>query len=375
MISFQPKAQDFRIVSILLFVSFAASNCNDHEKYRGSKDDPEQSSGDQAAREDIDGMVWIPGGRFSQGALAIDTHALDHEKPAHEVEVDGFYMDVHEVTNAQFSKFVEETGYVTVAERKVDWEELKEQLPEGIPKPHDSVLKPGSMTFMKCHSTPLGLQDYSQWWNWTAGANWKHPKGPDSTILGLENHPVVQVAYEDALAYCKWAGRRLPTEAEWEYAARGNQNDNVFFWGNEASDLKNFANTWEGEFPVRNTLEDGFERSAPVRSYAPNAFGLYDMAGNVWEWTSDWYSTDYYQNLKEKGPAKNPKGPKTAFNPSTPNAKEKIIKGGSFLCHASYCASYRISSRMATTPDSSLEHLGFRTVTTVNMRKDKKQKN
>ena len=176
-----------------------------------------------------DGMVWIPGGEFIQGAVPQDKMAMDHEKPAHKVKVNGFFMDVTEVTNAQFAKFVKETGYVTVAERAIDWEEMKTQVPEGTPKPHDSILQPGSLTFKKTKTSVPNLYDFSQWWNWTIGANWKQPNGPGSSIKGKDNEPVVQVAYEDALAYCEWAGRRLPTEAEWERAARGNKTESIYF--------------------------------------------------------------------------------------------------------------------------------------------------
>ena len=310
-----------------------------------------------------EGMVWIPGGEFMQGAVPNDNMAMFHEKPAHKVGVDGFYMDKHEVTNAQFAKFVEETGYVTVAERAVDWEVLKKQLPAGTEKPHDSILQPGSLVFQKAKSSVPNLYDYSQWWEWRIGANWKHPNGPGSSIEGKENHPVVHIAFEDAQAYCEWAGRRLPTEAEWEFAARGNRMGSPFFWGDDIRELSAHANSWEGEFPVENTMEDGFERRAPVMSYPENGFGLYDMAGNVWEWTSDWYNTNYYPQLALSGEiAQNPKGAKRAFNAGNPRARERVIKGGSFLCNASYCTGYRISARMATSPDLGMEHLGFRTV-------------
>ncbi|WP_318312736.1 formylglycine-generating enzyme family protein [Flagellimonas crocea] len=314
-----------------------------------------------------EGMVWIPGGEFVQGAVPNDNMAMPHEKPAHKVYVDGFLMDKHEVTNDQFAKFVEETGYVTVAEREIDWEEMKKQLPEGTPKPHDSILKPGSLVFKKTKSSVPNLYDYSQWWEWKIGANWKHPNGPDSNILGKADHPVVHIAYEDALAYCDWAGRRLPTEAEWEFAARAGKTDNKFFWGDDVSKLSSHANSWEGEFPVENTQEDGFERRAPVMSYPKNDFGLYDMAGNVWEWTNDWYNSNYYKELaSQANMVRNPTGATSAYNPQNPYAKEKVMKGGSFLCSASYCASYRISARMATSPDSGMEHLGFRTVLSRN---------
>ncbi|MFH6604386.1 formylglycine-generating enzyme family protein [Maribacter algicola] len=319
------------------------------------------------------GMVWIPGAMFDQGAVAQDQMAMGHEKPSFQVAVDGFFMDETEVTNAKFEKFVKETGYLTVAEREIDWEEMKKQLPEGTPKPHDSILQPGSLTFKKSKSSVPNLYDFSQWWQWTIGASWKHPAGPNSSIKGKENHPVVHIAYEDALAYCEWAGRRLPTEAEWELAARGNRKDKIFFWGDDQDLLGNQANTWEGEFPVMNTQQDGFERRAPVKSYPPNDFGLYDMAGNVWEWTGDWYNTNYYNEVSSKKQLlKNPKGAAKPFNERDRYAKEKVMKGGSFLCSESYCASYRVSARMATSLDSSLEHLGFRTVASVDMVKAEK---
>ncbi|MBO0592360.1 formylglycine-generating enzyme family protein [Cellulophaga sp. E16_2] len=315
-----------------------------------------------------EGMVWIPGGAFQQGAVPQDKMAMDHEKPSHKVQVDGFFMDISEVTNAQFAKFVKETGYITVAEREIDWEEMKTQLPEGTPKPHDSILKPGALIFKKTKKSVPNLYDFSQWWEWKIGADWKHPNGPKSSIVGKDNEPVVQVSYEDALAYCTWAGRRLPTEAEWERAARGNHAETIYFWGDDVDKLATMANTWEGEFPVNNSKLDGFERRASVMSYPTNDFGLYDMAGNVWEWTTDWYSTNYFKEVaNDMVLAKNPQGPTKTYNPNNPYAIEKVIKGGSFLCSASYCASYRISSRMGSSPDSGAEHVGFRTVATPKM--------
>nr|WP_299382861.1 formylglycine-generating enzyme family protein [Allomuricauda sp.] len=308
-----------------------------------------------------EGMVWIPGGNLYQGAVANDPMAMGHEKPSHAVAVDGFFMDISEVTNAQYAKFVDETGYKTIAERKIDWEEMKKQLPEGTPKPHDSILQPGSLIFRE--GVVTNLQDYSQWWKWTIGADWKHPNGPGSSIEGKDNEPVVHIAYEDALAYCEWSGSRLPTEAEWEHAARGGNSTGVHFWGNDVASLAQKANTWTGEFPKTNDEADGYTRRAPVMSYPANGYGLYDMAGNVWEWTSDWYNSNYYRDQAEKGVTEhNPQGASRAFNSINPYAVERVIKGGSFLCSASYCASYRVSARMATSLDSAMEHLGFRTV-------------
>ena len=232
-------------------------------------------------------MVWIPEGSFIQGAVLQDKMAMSHEKPSHSVYLNGFFMDITEVTNAQFSKFIEDTGYITLAERVVDWEIIKSQLPEGTLKPHDSILQPGSLLFKKSKSSVPNLYDFSQWWQWTHEVDWKHPKGKNSSIEGKENYPVVHISFEDAKAYCLWAGKRLPTEAEWEYAARANNKNTIYFWGNDISQLSANANSWEGEFPVSNTKEDGFERGAPVKSYLANGFGLYDIAGNMWEWTSN----------------------------------------------------------------------------------------
>ncbi|WP_108869654.1 formylglycine-generating enzyme family protein [Aquimarina aquimarini] len=319
------------------------------------------------------GMVWIPGGSFTQGAVKNDTLLMHHETPAHEVLIDGFFMDTTEVTNTQFQKFIEATHYVTVAERAVVWEEIKKQLPPNSPKPEDSLLQPGSLIFKKTNKSVPNLYDYSQWWIWKIGANWKRPSGPKSSIQGKQNFPVVHIAYEDAIAYCRWAGRRLPTEAEWEYASRGKNKNTIFFWGDNLKNLTKYANTWEGEFPTQNTTKDGYENKAPVGSYPSNSYGLYDMAGNVWEWTQDWYNTTYYKKLKQQGITHNPKGASKPYNPNNPTVQEKVIKGGSFLCSDSYCASYRNSARMATSIDSSLEHLGFRTVVSLDMIRETKK--
>ncbi|CAL2082829.1 Sulfatase modifying factor 1 precursor (C-alpha-formyglycine- generating enzyme 1) [Tenacibaculum sp. 190524A02b] len=316
-----------------------------------------------------EGMIWIPSGTFTQGAVPHDRLALSRELPSFNVEMNGFFIDITEVTNKQFSKFIKETGYITVAERPVKWNELKKELPIGTPKPHDSLLQPGSLTFKKVAQPTVNRTNYHQWWKWTLNANWMHPQGPNSSIKGKENHPVIHIAYEDAIAYCKWANRRLPTEAEWEYAARGKNNSDIYFWGNDATVLAQKANTWNGNFPYSNTLDDGFERTAPVKQFPPNTNGLYDMAGNVWEWTSDWYYENRNRELaSSKQTIKNPTFCFSSDN--TSNGNQKVIKGGSFLCHASYCASYRISAKMNSDVNSSTEHIGFRTVATVAMLKN-----
>ena len=314
----------------------------------------------------IEGMVWIEGGVFQMGASENDNMALMHEKPNHTVKVDGFYMDETEVTNKQFTEFIKATGYITTAERPIDWDIIKMQLPPGTQRPHDSILMPGSLLFKKTTESVPNLYDFSQWWKWSIGANWKEPEGKGSNIVGKENYPVVHVSYEDAIAYCNWSGKRLPTEAEWEYAARGGKKNKIYFWGNLSNSLHQYVNSWEGEFPVENIIKDGFEKSAPVKSFPPNNYGLYEISGNVWEWTSDWYNLNYYVQCKKNNITDNPIGANKAYNPNNPYIDEKIIRGGSFLCNASYCASYRVSSRMATDPNTSLEHLGFRTVKVKN---------
>jgi formylglycine-generating enzyme len=306
-----------------------------------------------------EGMVWIRGGQYKMGAA--DDEGRPDEYPRHRVQVDGFWMDANEVTNAQFKKFVVATGYVTTAEKAPDWEELKKQLPPGTPRPADSLLVASSLVFTPpVH--PVPLDDASLWWSWKKGANWKHPQGPGSSIRGRDNYPVVHVSWDDAAAYARWAGKRLPTEAEWEYAARGGSNDNKYPWGNEEVEKgKPKANTWQGNFPNKNTGWDLFERLAPVRSFSPNAFGLYDMAGNVWEWCADWYRPDYYRQLADQT-AINPRGPDNSYDPMEPTVPKRVIRGGSFLCNAVYCKGYRVSSRMKTSPDTGMEHTGFRCV-------------
>jgi formylglycine-generating enzyme required for sulfatase activity len=314
-----------------------------------------------------EGMVWVNGKTFLQGAKKSDNYAMPREKPAHMVTVDGFYIDITEVTNKQFKKFVDATNYVTIAERKINWEEMKKQLPANTPKPEDSKLQPGSLIFNKNVNAVVNMANYGQWWTWKTGANWKHPEGPESTIDGKDNYPVVHVAYEDVMAYCKWANRRLPSEAEWESAAQGTYSNAIFTWGNNSEVLDANSNTWQGVFPTKNDSKDGFEFISPVKSYPENSIGLFDMTGNVWELTSDLFHISYYQQLDISKPILNPTGPKKSYSPSNPYQVEYVMKGGSFLCHASYCASFRISAKMGVSVDSGSDHVGFRTVATPEM--------
>ncbi len=307
----------------------------------------------------IEGMVFIKGGAFEMGGD--NTQADKDEYPKHSVTVSSFYMDATTVTNAQFKNFVDATGYITTAEQKPDWEELKKILPPGTPKPDDEMMVAASLVF-KQTTGPVNLNDYGQWWEWVPGASWKNPQGPQSNLNGREKYPVVHVSYFDALAYCKWSGKRLPTEAEWEYAARGGIENNIYPWGNEPINSgKPKANSWEGKFPYLNTNKDGFAGLAPVKSFAANSYGLYDMAGNVWEWCGDWYDAEYYESLKN-GITKNPQGPVKSFDPMDPYTPKRSLRGGSFLCNDSYCSGYRVARRMKSSPDTGLEHTGFRCV-------------
>lgn len=305
------------------------------------------------------GMVQIPAGEFLMGAS--DDQGRSDEYPQHKVKIKSFWMDATEVTNAQFEKFVKATGYVTTAEIKPNWEEIKKQLPPDAPKPDESLLVAASLVFAPT-TTAVNLDDTSQWWRWVKGANWKHPHGPESSIKGQDNYPVVHISWDDAQAYAKWSGKRLPTEAEWEYAARGGLIDKKYFWGNENPEKgKPKANIWQGKFPYLNTLIDNYKGISPVKMFLPNKFGLYDMAGNLWEWCSDWYSPEYYGELG-KTLSLNPKGPVKSYDPMEPTIPKRVVRGGSFLCNSSYCQGYRVTARMKSSPDTGLEHTGFRCV-------------
>ncbi len=317
---------------------------------------------DSSQSKNYEGMVWIEGGTFDMGGDS--KQALPDEYPKHKVTVDGFWMDATEVTNQQFQAFVEATNYITTAEKDIDLAEVMAQLPPGTPPPNPADLKAGSLVFTIPQGKSLEQVRVSDWWQFVKGASWKHPNGPDSDLQGKANLPVVHVSYDDALAYAKWAGKRLPTEAEWEYAARGGLRNQAYPWGADpiVENGQHKANYWQGIFPIISKKEDQYERLAPVKSFAPNAYGLYDMAGNVWEWCADWYHANYYTYCTQNSVTKNPQGPPQAFDPQMGNVPQRVLRGGSFLCNDSYCAGYRVSARMKSTPDSGLEHSGFRCV-------------
>lgn len=310
---------------------------------------------------DPEGMVWIASGEFTMGSDADDV--WQNEKPAHRVRVSGFWIDKAEVTNAQFRKFVEATGYKTTAETAPTVEEILKQLPPGTPPPPPEMLVNGSLVF-----TPPGdvvpLDAVAEWWTWTPDADWRHPFGPDSNLDGKDQYPVVHVTWADAAEYAKWANKRLPTEAEWEYAAKGGREGTRFHWGDEKpNDEVTFANIWQGHFPNKNLATDGFTGVAPVMQYKPNDYGLFDTAGNVWEWTADWFRPDIHAFYASTGGVmENPKGPDKSLDPDEPYAPKRVLKGGSYLCHVTYCESYRPSARRGQTMDTSMSHVGFRCV-------------
>jgi sulfatase modifying factor 1 len=312
------------------------------------------------------GMTWIPGGEFSMGAQdppdmqhdMVGMNATTDSRPVHRVYVDGFWMDKTDVTNAEFARFVAATHYITVAERKPKAEDFPGAPPE--------VLVPGAVVFSPPPNA-VPLNDQLQWWSYVKGANWRHPTGPSSDIKGKENYPVVSVAYEDALAYAKWAGKRLPTEAEWEFAARGGLAGKPFVWGDTFKPGGKFmANTFQGHFPNKNTDDDGFITASPVTTFPPNGYGLYDMAGNVWQWVSDWYRPDYYKRLAASGSvSRNPAGPGDSMDPAEPGVPKRVMRGGSFLCTDQYCSRYMVGTRGKGEVSTGTNHLGFRCVKQV----------
>jgi formylglycine-generating enzyme required for sulfatase activity len=324
---------------------------NDLRDAAASEQRPASEPAEAPNKPPFEGMEWIPGGTFLMGS---DKH-YPEEAPAHRAKVDGFWMDRTTVTNRDFARFVAATGYVTLAERPANAADYPGAIPE--------LLVPSSVVFQKA-PPGTGLKDHFRWWIYVAGADWRHPRGPDSSIEGLDDHPVVHVAFEDAAAYANWAGRKLPTEAEWEFAARGGLDGAEFVWGDEFTPGGvHMANTWQGAFPSENALEDGYEWTAPVASFPPNGYGLYDMAGNVWQWTTDWYQ----EHGKIDSPCctlDNPRGglQGESHDPRQPQIRipRKVMKGGSYLCAPSYCRRYRPAARMAQPVDTSTSHLGIR---------------
>jgi sulfatase modifying factor 1 len=298
------------------------------------------------------GMTWIPGGTFWMGCEGC---GMPDALPSHLVEVDGFWMDQTPVTNADFDRFVKATSYITVAERPLNAKDFP-----GVPK---EMLVPGSAVF-KPTAQPVPLDNPLQWWRYTPGANWKHPEGPGSHLRDRADHPVVHVAFEDVLAYAKWAGKRVPTEAEFEFAARGGLDRNLYPWGNELTPGKTpAANIWQGTFPAKDRGEDGYTGTSPVTAFPPNAFGLRDMGGNVWQWCADWYRPDYYSMLAQTGSvARSPQGPPDSHDPQEPGAAKRVLKGGSYLCTDQYCARYLVGSRGKAEVSSGASNLGFRLV-------------
>lgn len=312
-----------------------------------------------APRPEVHNMAWIPGGEFSMGsedprAMPEGGHEeMNDARPIHRVYVDGFWMDKTDVTNDEFARFVATTKYVTVAERRPNAADF----PGADPKD----LVPGSIVFQSPKQA-VNLDNPYQWWRYIPGANWRHPTGPSSSIVGHGRDPVVQIAYEDAVAYAKWAGKRLPTEAEWEFAARGGKAGKLYAWGNDFRPGGRWmANTYQGNFPMHNTAADGHAGIAPVASYPPNGYGLYDMAGNVWQWVADWYRPDYYATFAGRV-ARNPKGPSSSFDPQEPGAQKRVQRGGSFLCTEQYCSRYLVGTRGKGEVSSASNHIGFRCV-------------
>jgi sulfatase modifying factor 1 len=310
-----------------------------------------------------EGMVWIPGGEFSMGGINPvgmqdgGKEAMNDARPVHRVYVSGFFMDANEVTNKQFAEFIKATGYITVAEQKP----TKEEFPDA---PAENLIA-GSIVFKP--TAVSNLDNHYDWWSYIPGADWKHPQGPSSDLKGKENFPVVQIAWQDAQAYAKWAGKRLPTEAEWEFAARGGEAGDIYAWGNQFKpNGKWMANVYQGKFPQQDQAADGYAGIAPVKQFPANKYGLYDIAGNVWEWCSDWFSVDYYQKLADAGSvASNPKGPAEPNDPQEPGERKKVQRGGSFLCTDQYCTRYMVGSRGKGEYRSASNHVGFRCVEDV----------
>ena len=335
-----------------------AAEQNEHQHNSAPAKLPDAASAQQASINTLpapgpppEGMIWIPGGTFWMGCAECE---MPDTLPVHLVTVDGYWLDKTPLTNAEFAKFVQATKYLTIAERKPD--------PKDFPGADPKLLVPGSAVFNP-PAKEISLDNALAWWKYQPGANWQHPEGPKSNLTGRENHPVVHIAWDDAIAYAKWAGKRLPTEAEYEFAARGGQDRNKYSWGNELKpNGKWAANIWQGKFPNKDLGEDGFHSTSPVTAFPPNGFGLYDMGGNVWQWCADWYRPDYFATLPQAGATKNPTGPADSHDPDEPKLKKRVQKGGSFLCSDQYCSRYLVGSRGKGAVDSGGSNVGFRCV-------------
>lgn len=355
------QKEDFRVIYLLITVAVLSSGCQKKQTAAEKTADslahciadgiPSRAAAIQNAanvtqgKDDTTGMVWIGGGEFLMGA-----DEFPDSRPMHRVSVNGFYMDEHEVTNAEYAAFVKATNYKTVAERPLN--------PADYPGVPADKLVPGSAVFTPT-KTQVSLDNPLQWWNYVPGADWSHPEGPGTSTKGRENYPAIHISYEDAAAYAKWAGKRLPTEAEWEFAAQGGKGNHTYYWGDQLKPGNKWvANIYQGNFPDKNTSEDGYTGAAPVKSFPPNPYGLYDMDGNVWEWCEDLYRPDYYT----KSPKDNPKGPSDSYDPDEPGAIKRVQRGGSFLCSDDYCIRYKAGSRGKGEVTSGSNNLGFRCV-------------
>ena len=319
---------------------------------------------------ELQSMTFIPAGEFDMGGENADfmndwplsAQSRSDERPVHKVKISNFWISTTLVTNKEFKEFIDATGYITTAEVSPKLEDIMKSLPPGSREPSKEFLVPGSMVF-NAPKNKVSLNNPLSWWSWVPGANWKNPEGPNSNIINRMDHPVVHVSYYDAKAYANWKGMSLPTESQWEYAARGGENQKTFIWGNTPlENMNTVINIWEGIFPNLNTKIDGYVTTSPVEAFPPNKYGLYDMSGNVWEWVLDWYDVKAYEIRSKNDISIDPQGPQESFDPYEPYIQKRVIRGGSFLCNDDYCSGYRPAARMKNSPDTSSNHIGFRIV-------------
>jgi formylglycine-generating enzyme len=371
-----PRLLPLALVVVVALGGVAAALLSPIEPPRSAAEIPMAPALDPAGPEDTSpvitsapgttppGMVWIPGGTFRMGNPTSATDGKPDEAPVHTVTLDGFWMDETEVTNAQYAAFVEATGHVTTAEKPPTLDSVRDSPRFAEAKILPEFNHPGSICYQEPPAELDPTKDAYNWWQYKVGANWRHPEGPESTIDTRLEHPVVHLSWSDCVAYANWAGKELPTEAQWEYAARAGREGDDFPWGKDRNpDGKWLCNIWQGDFPYTNTGGDGFRTTAPVKTFPPNAFGLYDLSGNVWEWCADWYRPDTYELAARRGQAvRNPEGPGDSFDPNEPDLPKKVQRGGSFMCSETYCTGYRVSARMKGDLDSGAFHTGFRCV-------------